>query len=420
MRSNIELYELDGYNVDGYGLLDPFRKIINGFVEKIVESGKWFSFCTKASDAQVDIMSIQNNKGVKMGRMVSEKNYSESVYRVGVYKQFMRSYMCFCEYPTVKKSYSSGGYSKSYEKCIVTSNVCVIADWLGIPLFDSMERYAGHMDASYDNTDGSEFPYVKLYTKKSGERAVTKPRTCLDLSMEGLRIVPMFAINTGISRLYGKCRDMVCRVRFIKDGGVERVLDVSSSSEILESIYGRGDYFYKGFEESYDGSDIRDVETVCRGYLRFIEVGGSRYDNPSRSVNFCRIIGIEYGVDPDLTFVNIDIDSVLDSFKDSIENKISSIENIKLRLVDDGIMTLEDSKSITGFVELQSWVDLKSVILGSTFVRSIALFMLMNPVYFPDYTGEPKIISSSSEGTSSGDSVSVDDGIGVAFDFLDE
>ena len=48
---------------------------------------------------------------------------------------------------------------------------------------------------------------------------------------------------------------------------------------------------------------------------------------------------------------------------------------------------------------METWVTRKALLLGTTFIRSICLFMLANPVEFPGYDGRPKSVS---ESTSSG------------------
>lgn len=44
MRSDIENYTLDGYDLDEYGTKDPFRKLIIAMVRKVLSKGKWFAF----------------------------------------------------------------------------------------------------------------------------------------------------------------------------------------------------------------------------------------------------------------------------------------------------------------------------------------------------------------------------------------
>lgn len=58
MKSDIENYTLDGYDLDEYGVKDPFRKLIIAMIRKVLSEGKWFAFCKKVDDSQVDIMSL--------------------------------------------------------------------------------------------------------------------------------------------------------------------------------------------------------------------------------------------------------------------------------------------------------------------------------------------------------------------------
>ncbi len=410
MKSDIENYTLDGYDLDEYGVKDPFRKLIIAMVRKVLSEGKWFAFCKKVNDDQVDIMSIENDKGVKLGTMIGSKFYSESVYRTAVYKYFLREYLCLFEVPAVKKSYNSEAFQNSYNKALVTCNVAVIAEWLGIPMEEAAAKYAPYLDDAYLDLEDNEVPYVKLYQKKTGEHAISKPRTRLDVSTIGTRIMPMFAIKEGLDFLYEKSLNSVVRVRFLKDGGQIRDIDITSSTSIIREIYGDGVYMVKAFEGCYNG-DFLNTDTVSRGYIRGIEVGGSRYDNPLRSINIGRIIGFESNVEPDLTFVDIDIDTAVEGFKSSINLSTCNIKRVVKGLEEVGLITESEATNLKSFIELESWVESKSMVLGTVFLRSLALFMLANPQDFPDYTGVP-LESSKASFDFEGD-VGLDDGVSV-------
>lgn len=388
MRSDIAEYTIDDCNLDEYGVLDPFRKLITKAVKSTIKTGKWFAFCKKVDDSQVDLMAIENDKGQSMGSLIGSKYYSESQYRVGVYKHFMRSYLCFYEIPATKKVYDSNAFKSTYEKELITSNVAVIAEWLGISMADAVERYAAYMDDAYINMEDSEIPYVKLYVKKDGNRAITKPRTRLDLSKVGTRVIPAFAVKEGLDFIYENAKEKILRVSFMKDNSTIRDLDITFSPDIIRDIYGDGTYLTRGFTECYDG-DFLGTNTVMRGYIRAIEVGGSKYDNPLRSVNICRITKVEFDVEPDLTFINIDMDAIVDNFEKSIDLGKADVKRVISGMKDMELITESDASKITTSMELESWVESKNMILGTVFLRGLALFMLSDPQDFPDYTGSP-------------------------------
>lgn len=414
MRSDIAEYTIDDCNLDEYGVLDPFRKLITRAVKSVIKTGKWFAFCKKIDDCQVDLMSIENDKGQSMGSLIANKYYSESQYRVGVYKHFMRSYMCFYEIPATKKVYDSNAYKSTYEKEIITSNVAVIAEWLGTSMADAVDKYAAYLDDAYINIEDSEIPYVRLYVKKDGTRAITKPRTRLDISKVGTRVMPAFAIKEGLDFIYENAQDKILRVSFMKDNSTIRDLDITFSPDIIRNIYGDGTYLTRGFTECYDGSFLQ-AETVVRGYIRAIEVGGSRYDNPLRSINICRVTKVEFDVEPDLTFIDIDMDAVVDNFEKSVDLGNVNINRILMGMKDMDLISETDASKITSAMELESWVESKNMVLGTVFLRALALFMLSDPQDFPDYTGSP-VESSADSFELKKEEDSVADDIGFDFD----
>lgn len=411
-KSDISNYTLDDCELDEYGVQDPFRRLITGMVKKVVTENKWFTFCKKVDDRQVDIMSIENNKGIKLGRLIGSKYYSESSYRTGIYKHFLRDYLCLYEVPAVKKSFDTDSFKNGFDKSLVTSNIAVIAAWLGIPMEEAAEKYASYLDDAYLDLEDDEVPYVKLYQKKSGEKAITKPRTRLDLSKIGTRVMPLFALKEGIDYLYEQSKDKVLRVSFLKDGGQVRDIDVTSSTSIIREIYGDGTYLFRAFDGCYDG-DFLNTDTVYRGYIRAIEVGGSKYDNPLRSINIGRIVAVEYDVEPDLTFVEIDLDTVVEGFKESINSGMCNVSRVVRGLKEVDLISEDEALKMKSFIELESWVESKSVVLGTVFLRALALYMLANPQDFPDYTGVP--LESSETSFDLGAGVGLDDD-GIGFD----
>lgn len=390
MACDIDKYTLDDCPLDEYGIVDPFRKLIVKAVKSTLKEGKWFTFCKKASPEQVDLMSIENKAGVKMGKIIGEKFYPDTEYRTAIYKHFLRSYMCYYEVPAVKKGYGSNSnvYQSSFEKDIITSNMAVIAAWLDMTVEEVAERYMVYLDNAYLDDGENDFPYVKLVLSKDGKRSIRKPRSSLDLSKQGTRVVPMFALKEGIDYLYNKSLDSVVRVSFVKDGGEKRDIDFSFNRNIVRDIYGESNYFFRGFDACYEG-DLLEDKDILRGYLKVIEIGGSKYDTPTRSVNFSRVCSFEVGVTPDLTFINIDMDSILDSFKNDLGVSFKKSQRIAKTLVEFDLMSTAELEHINSSIELESWVERKKSLFGTVFLRSLALFMLGNPMDFPNYTGSP-------------------------------
>ena len=392
---NVELPE-EVYNSDEYGAKDKFRKIISAMVERVVEDSKWFGFCTRISESQIDIMKIQNDSGVSLGNMVSSI-YEGNSYRTAIYKYFIRNYLCYYEVPAVKRGFDSGSYMGSYDKMMITDNLYVVADFLGISLEEAVNKYLPRVSDSYINEESDWFPYLKLVETKEGVRKVVRPRSPLDLGKRGTRVIPLFALDVGVSYLYESAKDECVKVSFRKDGGVDRDIIFTFDVDKVRDVYGNSDFFYSGFEKCYDGDMMKNFKTSEYGYIRVIEMGGSKYDNPCRSVNFARILSVEFGAEPDLTFVNIDTESAVAEFKKSLPMTREGNERLKQKMRDAGIISDDDYERIGTKLTLEEWVDSKAIVAGTILQRSLALFTLGNPMDFPNYTGLPVEYASSGE-----------------------
>lgn len=387
MASDIQDYKVDGCFVDNFGEIDEYRGIITKIVRKLVKSGKWFTFCGGGDKRQVDIASVEGSDGRSLGSVMGNLYYSQSGYRTSVFKYFLRSYMCYYEVPIVKKSYGADGMVSGYEKFVATSNIAVIAAWLDIPMEEAASKFEMHLEDSFFDVEYDEFPYVRLTVSKEGKHTIRKPRTPLDLSKRGTRVIPMFALNEGVSLLNRAWSQCVVRLTYIKDGGDERVLDVSTDLRLFNDIYGNSSYYFEVQEKNYDG-DFLGNASVLNGFLRVAEVGGSKYDSALRALSFSRIIGIEYNVEPNLMYVNIELAGVIDYFKKYACGSLKKEKRLASDIHDFGLMTDKEYSSIPNEMSLDTWVDLKNGSLGTTFVRSLAVFMLSDPIDFPNYTGE--------------------------------
>lgn len=378
---------LYGDTYDLYGAKSPFRQITSKLVGNIVNTGNWFSFCAKIHESQVDIMSIENKDKLSMGHIIYELCiYQESSYRTSIYKYLMQNYLCYYECPTVIRG-GDFGIKNSYEKLLVTSNLHVIASWLGITVEDAKSLYGSRIDDASSDNGCDLFPYVKLYMAKDGTRKVSKPRSDLDLGKKGTRVIPLYALEVGVSLLYDKLKSDVYNVSFYKDGGQLRTISTTFNVDRLIDIYGDGDYIRSAFESWYSG-DFTENSSLGRGYIRVFEVGASVYDNPLRSINYARIVKIENGT-PDLAFINVDLSSVVSKFKDGIYSNNANIKEVveMLNVFDVGSERKLNGRDLVSLQDLESWVDGQELLLSTVFLRQLSLFMTGNPQWFGETKG---------------------------------
>ena len=403
MRSGLSSY-IDKPKYDVLGEDTRCRQLITNLVKNIVNKGKWFACCSRISDQQVDIMSLSSN-GRTLGNILAE-DYSESVYRTAIYKYLLRDFLCYYEAPTyIKASYyndNSGGGREAYNKYIVTSNIRVVAAWLGISVEEAEKAYGSRLMGIDHDFDTDTFPYVKLYVDKSGNNKVTKPKSDLDLTTKGIRIVPVFALKAGIDVLWSMCDSNYYNITFIKDNGSERTINITSNLSLLRKIYTKNDsLLVSEFEKQYKG-DYLNNHNLSRGYIRVIEVGTCLDGGATRSINVARIVKIEK-CEPDLTYIDIDLSIVMDTFINAISVlKTATIADVvdALNMFNVGNKREYAGKPITTSQELEAWAKTNEIVLSTPFIKQLAVFMLGNPLWF-NFTGKKKVYGADTSGSGS-------------------
>lgn len=376
--------------IDLLGAKTNFRVIVNKIVTNAVKGGSWFSFCTRVSDAQTDVMKFKNESGVTLGSMVAS-SYPDTVYRSAVYKYLLLDYLCYVELPSVKRDMEGSGYKNSFDKFLATSNVEVVANWMGISPEEADQTYGSRVSACVEDNESDMFSYLKLWQDKQGNHKVTRPRADIDLSKSGTRVVPVFALKQGVDLLYKLSQLGYLDVSFKKDSGQERSIVISSNIQCIKDIYGDSDFFREGIQAMYNG-DFLGNPNIGRGYIRVFEVGGSIYDSPTRSINYARILGIKQITldDIDLSYINIDLNSVLSTFVDGVLTNYKHSRDIIGMLHDFEVSGAKSLKLTASSNDLEFWANGQVTLLSTTFLRELALFMLACPQWFNNYTGTPK------------------------------
>lgn len=369
---------------DLFGAKTLFRAVTSKMVEGVLSEGKWFSFCTKIRDSQVDIMSMRNKDGEKIGSFAADI-YPGTVYRSAIYKYLLRDYLCYYEAPAINQEYySNSGYKAHYDKFLATSNLEVISRWLDISLEEAEMLYGSRIEESCEDNECDLFPYVKLYKTKEGVRKVTKPRKDIDLCKIGTRIIPLYALKIGVDYLYKEASKDFMAVDFVKDGGADRGIVTTFNTGKLRELYGETDFFREGVQGMYDG-DFEYNNTLENGYIRVFEAGASKYDSPLRAINYARITGFRKA-DPDLTFINIDINKSIESFKMGLHALSVPLGEVIDMLILFDVGSEEDLKSgkINTTSDLENWADGQQILLGTVFLRKLALFMIGASTLFDD------------------------------------
>lgn len=399
--------QFEGCDIDDFGSKNKIREIIEKAVKVALEKNYGVCFCHSAlkDGEQIDIMKIKSSNGKTLGQIISELFYGTSNYRTSIYKYFLREYVCYYEVPTVRKKYGSDGFGATYEKFLITSNPVFVAQWMNMSVDDATAKFGKNLVNAMDDNDEDLFPYVKLVQDvKTGERKVTRPRNLLDLAKRGTRVYPAFVMQEVANYLYEKSKTDVVRVNFLKDGGEYRSLDFTFNTEKLEEVYGDCDYVRNGLANSYVGDVFDDGTTLQRGYMKVIEIGNSRYDFPTRNISISRIGKFEIGVEPDLTFVDIDVNAAVEACTNALEFTKVSLDKVKDSLITFNLIDDKDAQALVTMDDVSKFITDRRSILTSLWDRQIALYMLANPDIYPNYTGQPKE-------TSSDEDISIEDAI---------
>lgn len=392
----------EGDEVDLLGYKTKFRNVVCKVVSNAVNSGSWFSFCTRVSDSQTDIMKFKNSSGDSLGSLVAE-SFSETVYRSAIYKYLLLDYMCYVESPLIRKNVETNGFKNSFDKFLATSNIEVVALWMGITVEEAMIRYGSSLMNCVEDNECDMFPYVKLWEDKQGNHKVTKPRNEIDLGKSGTRVIPVFALKQGVDLLFDKASEGFYEVMFKKDSGQERGITITFKPALIREIYGDNDFFRNGVETMYSGDFLLNPN-MGRGYIRVFEVGGSVYDSPTRSINYARILSIKE-IDKDmldLSYVNIDLGSVLQTFITNVTLQYKKSKQITEAIKDFDLSGSNKLSSYASSNDLEYWANSQVTLLSTTFLRELALFMLANPQWFDGYTGSPKCSKANASSESTG------------------
>lgn len=123
------------------------------------------------------------------------------------------------------------------------------------------------------------------------------------------------------------------------------------------------------------GGDFKHQAVLTRGYIRVPEFGGSKFDNPLRSINYSRIVSINTDPVVDLSYIDVDLSKVEGNFTNYILRNPNELGNIIGVLQGFGLWTEEDSKKyrMDNMSDMLRWVEDKKFLYSTVFVRNLYL-----------------------------------------------
>lgn len=317
--------------------------------------------------------------------------------------------MCYVEIP--KYVTKNAMPTHTYDKFFCTRNPNIMAAWMGISTSEAQTKYSSRITLNQCDLESGEIKLVKLNSTAKGN-TITVPRSTF--SIENMVCIPVYMLYAFIEGFKPHLNDKLLKFSYLKDNDSVRDLVSTLDAELLNSIYHDTNFV----SQMLSGVDINSVKQggmvlsskMNRGYIKVPEVGSSIYDSTGcRSLNIARLLSIQevHKSDIDLSYIKVDLDSVLTNFRESLEYAMLKFPD-KLLSIHDALIQSENEKTVSStdatylISDMISYTERMATILSTTYLRSLHKFMISNPEWFPTYLGTPShnIISSKGLGVS--------------------
>ena len=316
----------------------------------------------------------------------------------------MTSSICYVEIP--KYVTKDGVAQQTYDKFLVTKNPAIMGAWMGMSPEEMQVKYGNKVASNvYELTNG-EIRFVKCVSSAKGN-SISVPRSTFKCD-KITTCVPLFMLYAFMKGLEEYYTEGILKFTYLKDNNTLRELFTTTSSAILMDYYKDQNYV----SMVLNGTDIATTKQggmmlsskQSRGYVKVPELGLSRYDATGvRALNLARILRVEKVDEVDRSFIDVDLDSCVDNFYNCLDYILANMPD-KLPVVFQQVcgadVTIPPNASAVSIVdELHRFVDMRNVLLSTTFHKALHKYMISNPELFPYYTGLPcrKATSESSD-----------------------
>lgn len=308
--------------------------------------------------------------------------------------------ICYVEIP--KYTTKDGMSMATYDKFLCTRNPAIMGVWMGCQTNEMQAKYSSRIKLGITDFMNHQIRLVKLNHTQKGN-SVTVPRTIYNV--EKMVCIPMYMLYAFVEGFKTIISNNIVEFSFLKDNGTVRVLNSTLSEDIIRQYYSDNMYI----SNMLSGVDINTVEQggmllsskMNRGYIKVPELGASVYDGSGvRSLNLARLLAANIVQEVDRSFINVDLNSVIANFGDALDylfKKDSSQIKECYKMVTGEESDEQDAVLVS---KMKQFAESRSVFLSTTFHRSLHMFMVGHPEWFPLYTGTPNssVLSSSNYG----------------------
>lgn len=317
--------------------------------------------------------------------------------RLLMYDYLLSCAMCYVEIP--KWVTKNGVPTATFDKFLCTRNPAVMAAWMGQPQMTMQAKYSSRIAMNEVFISNDEIRFAKLVAKADGN-TISVPRT--SSSVKDMTCIPVFMMHAFMAGVKTRLDKEIVQFSFLKDNGTVRELASTLNEDIIMSYYNDNQQLAK----MVGGIDIATVNQggmllpskINRGYVKIPELGASRYDESGcRSLNLARVLKAEVVQDIDRTYIDVDLNSVVENFSAGIDyiqtHKLCSLKEVYEEFVSEECVFDSDAAIAA---KLKEWATSRVLWLSTTFMRDLHKLMVGHPLWFPYYTGRPVVHTSGS------------------------
>lgn len=405
-----------GYPIQSFAVANPFIIQMNKTCYKFGKSLQTFGlFCndTQTKAGVVDFTKVNGmvNQSVSLLDEVAD-------YRADVYEQVFQSKIHFDKDSKLKEKYlfidyllssslcyieipkyvtKEGVAQQSYDKFLVTRNSAVMGAWMGMSTEEMQVKYGAKVTSNIYELTSGEVKFVKCVSGAKGN-TISVPRS--SFSVDNITTcIPLFMLHAFMKGLEPYHMDGILKFIYLKDNNTTRELCTTTSNAILMDYY----HDQMRVDMMLNATDVNTTKIggmqlsskQHRGYVKVPELGLSKYDATGvRALNIARILTVEKISEVDRSFIDVDLDSCTGNFYDNLDYLVShfpdKLPEVYSKLCGDAGTLPSDSSHATIVDAIHKFVDVRNILLSTTFHKALHRYMLSNPDLFPYYTGLPR------------------------------
>lgn len=328
--------------------------------------------------------------------------FTDAIDKALFYDYLLSISICYVEVP--KYVTKNGQRQKIYDKYLATRNPSVMAAWMGSTPREMQAKYSARIGQSSIDFVQDELRVVKLTYSGKGN-SISVPRN--PIKVGGMTCLPLFMLYAFVNGFYEVMKTSIVKFTYLKDNDTIRELPSTVNFDILLDYYSNTSFIHgmlNGVDVfTMDEGGMMLSSKQSRGYIKVPELGCSQYDYSGvRSLNLSRLLRMEVVPSVDRTFINVDLNIVVDSFKQYIDSMCLTSPNTLIQ-IGKALGFSDEQLNITpaSIAEaIKGYIDNCDAIMTTSFKRSLHLFMISHPEWFSTYTGVPRTLDDRSVFTS--------------------